>query len=160
VKSLLKRLLTWLLIPILLFEEWGWQPLSRLAARLASLPVLRQLEGWIAKLPPWAALATFVLPGLVLLPVKFAALYLMGTGHKLAGMLVLLAAKLAGTAVVARLFQITEPALMRIGWFARWYPGWKAWKDRVLEQVRASPLWQQGRQIRRIIGQRIRNWWS
>lgn len=158
-KAIFKQLLTWLLIPILLFEEWGWQPLSRLAARLASLPFLRQLEAWIAKLPPWAALATFALPGLALLPVKIAALYFIGTGHKFAGMVVLIAAKLAGTAIVARLFQITEPALMQLGWFARWYPRWKAWKDRVLEQVRSSPLWQQGRQIKAMMAHRIRNWW-
>jgi hypothetical protein len=157
-KFALKRLLTWLLVPLLLFEEWGWQPLSRLAARLAQLPVLHRLEIWIAQLSPWAALTMFMLPGLAMLPVKILALYLLGSGHKATGVLVLIAAKLIGTAIVARLFQITEPALMKLRWFALWYPRWKAWKDRVLEMVRTSPLWQQGRQIKAMMAQRIRNW--
>jgi hypothetical protein len=157
-KSVLKRLLTWLLIPFLLFEEWGWQPLARLAARLARLPLLHRLETWITRLSPWAALAMFALPGMAMLPVKIVALYLMGTGHKVVGMGVLIAAKLVGTAIVARLFQLTEPALMQLKWFARWYPRWKAWKDRVLEMVRSSPLWQQGRQIREKIRHTVRRW--
>jgi len=36
---------------------------------------------------------------------------------------------------------LTQPALMRLAWFARWYPRWKAWKDRVMDEVRRSPGW-------------------
>ncbi|MFS2055143.1 hypothetical protein ACEN8K_40825, partial [Variovorax sp. CT11-76] len=60
---------------------------------------------------------------------------------RLIGVAVLVAAKLAGTAVVARIFQLVEGTLMRIPLFARWYPRWKAWKDRVLGLVRQSRPW-------------------
>lgn len=42
----------------------------------------------------------------------------LGLGH-------VLAAKLVGTALAARLFQLTHPALMQLHWFARLYAPWK-----------------------------------
>ncbi|MBC7604374.1 MAG: hypothetical protein H7255_17160, partial [Ramlibacter sp.] len=44
---------------ILIFEEWGWEHLSALVARLARLPVFAWLERKIQSLPPWGALAIF-----------------------------------------------------------------------------------------------------
>jgi hypothetical protein len=58
------------------------------------------------------------------------------------GLSVLVAAKFIGTALLAWLFSLTQPALMRLAWFARWYPRWKAWKDRVMDDVRRSAMWQ------------------
>ena len=143
--SLLVRLLrhafTAFFALVLLFEEWGWEPLAALLARLARLPLWAWLERRIAALPPWGALAMFAVPALALLPVKLLALFLLGRGHAFAGLVVLVGAKLLGTAVLARLFTLTQPALMRLAWFARWYPRWKAWKDGVIAQVRASRLW-------------------
>ena len=129
---------------ILLFEEWGWEPLAALLAKLARLPLWASIERRIAALPPWGAVAVFALPALALLPVKLLALFLMGRGHALMGAAVLLAAKVMGTAILARLFTLTQPALLRLAWFARWYPRWKAWKDGVIAQVRRSALWQRG----------------
>ena len=54
--TVLKRAFGALIALLVLFEEWGWEPLQRLMARIARLPGLRQLEAAIARLPPWAAL--------------------------------------------------------------------------------------------------------
>jgi hypothetical protein len=78
-------------------------------------------------------------------PIKLLALYLFGKGQMLLGLGLVLAAKLAGTALAARLFQLTHPALMRMAWFARLYTPWKIWKDRMLAQVRHSWLWRTAR---------------
>jgi uncharacterized membrane protein YphA (DoxX/SURF4 family) len=86
-------------------------------------------------------MAIFALPALALFPVKLLALFLIGRGHAFGGLAVLVGAKVIGTAVVARLFTLTQPALMRLPWFARWYPRWKTWKDGVIAQVRASQVW-------------------
>ncbi|NPC54188.1 hypothetical protein [Caenimonas soli] len=151
----LRLALTPLIALVLLFEEWGWEPLAALLARLARLPFLAWVERHVAALPPWAALAVFATPALALLPVKLLALFLLGKGHALLGLGVLLAAKILGTAVLARLFTLTQPALMRLPWFARWYPRWKTWKDGVIAQVRASALW------RAVAGRKaqVRGWW-
>ena len=126
---------------VLLFEEWGWTPLARAFAALARLPWLGQLERRIARLPPWAALLAFGVPVITLIPVKLLALYLFGQGHVVWGFCLIVAAKLTGTALAARLFQLTEPALMQLPWFARLYTSWKRWKDRVLTQIRQSAPW-------------------
>ena len=64
------------------------------------------------------------------------------------GLGLVIAAKISGTALAARLFQLTQPALMKLAWFARLYTPWKIWKDRVLAQARSSRLWLQMKQLK------------
>lgn len=141
------RLLTtvgiWLIAIVLLFEEWGWEYLAAILAWFGRLPGLRWVEGRIRALPPYASLALFAVPLLTLLPVKLLALYWLGHGHTVLGISVIIAAKLGGTAITARLFMLTRPTLMKLAWFARWFNRWMAVKDRVLTRVKASAAWQQ-----------------
>lgn len=141
IRRALKALFHWAVALLILFEEWGWEPLGRLLARLARLPFVAFIERRIALLPPWASLAAFALPALALLPVKIAALWLIARGHALFGLMLIVLAKVAGTALLARLFTLTRPALMRIGWFAHYFMRWTWWKEGVMAQVRASAAW-------------------
>ena len=145
---LLRLLFMPLLALALVFEEWGWEPLAALLARLARLPFWAWLERQIRTLPRWGALLVFGVPVLGLLPVKLLGLYLLGHGHVWLSLAVLVGAKVAGTAVAARLFQLTQPALMQFGWFAHWYPRWKTWKDDLLAQVRQSVPWRTVRKLK------------
>ena len=152
---LLKNLFSGLLALLILFEEWGWEPLQRALAWVGRLPGLRWLEARIRALPPYAALALFLLPTAMLLPVKLLALWLIGQGKVWAGTLVILGAKLVGTAIVARLFALTQPALMQLAWFARLFTRWVSWKEALLAQVRASWPWRLGR----VMKQRMKRRW-
>lgn len=154
----LRWLFQWLLALIVLFEEWGWEPLARLMAQLAQLPLIGWLERRIARLPPALALGVFLAPGLMLLPVKLAALALVSHGHVLVGLSVIVLAKLLGTALVARIFQLTQPALVQLAWFARLHGRWIAWKAAALARVRASRIWRVGRWTRRGVVRRIQRW--
>lgn len=156
----LRRLFEALLALLILFEEWGWEPLRRALTRLARWPPLAWLERRIAALPPYGALAVFLLPTLLLLPVKLAALWLIGIGRAGLGLAVIVLAKLVGTALLARLFQLTQPALMRLAWFALWYGRWTAWKEALVARVRASWAWRVGRVIKRRVAQRLARWRS
>lgn len=133
---------------LILFEEWGWAPLQRAMAWLGQLPVLRQLEALIKRLPPYAALVVFFLPGLLLLPVKLFAVWLISLGRAGLGLAVIVLAKVIGTAIVARLFALTQPALMSLPWFARLYARWTTWKEGLLAWVRASGAWRLARALR------------
>ncbi len=155
---LLKGLVGWLLALVILFEEWGWEPLQRVLARIGRWPGFRWIEGGLRGLPPWAALAVFAVPTLALLPVKLAALWLMSRGHLLMGALVIAAAKLIGTAVVARLYTLTQPALMQLAWFARLHERWTTWKGALLVRVRASWPWRAGRVLKRQMRRRWQAW--
>lgn len=130
---------------VLLVEAWTWKVGSRAAARMGAWPPLRWLEGRIRLLPPWAALAAFVLPGLLLLPVKLLALLAIAHGHALSGILGFIVAKLGGAAVVARIYVLTLPTLLTLAWFARWHSGFLLLKDRWLGALRASSFWRQTR---------------
>ena len=157
-KRILRSLVFGILAIVLLFEEWGWEPLANLFRRLARLPLWARLERQIAGLPKWGALLVFGVPMVALLPVKLLALYLFGQGHAVTGLVLLIAAKLLGTALLARLFQLTQPALMQFTWFARWYPRWKAWKDGLMAKIRQSEPWCMGRRIKALAKARAKVW--
>lgn len=160
---LLKTLFGGLLALLILFEEWGWEPLQRALAWVGQLPGLRWLERRITALPPYAALALFLIPTLMLLPVKLLALWAMGRGKVVLGTLVILGAKVLGTAIVARLFTLTQPALMQLAWFATAFTRWTVWKNALLARVRASWPWRLGRVLKRHIQRRwqhIKSGWA
>jgi hypothetical protein len=147
--TVFRRALGVLIALVVLFEEWGWEPLQRLMARIARLPGLRQLEDMVARLPPWAALIVVLLPSFLLVPVKLFALWLIGVGKGGLGLTVIVVAKIIGTAVVARLFTLTRPALKRLLWFDAIYGRWVAWKESVIARVRLSWAWRVGRVVKR-----------
>src|SRR6185295_17793281 len=130
-RPLLAGALQILLALIIVFEEWGWRPLADLLGRLARWRPWARCEVAIARLPPYAALLAFALPTLLLLPLKFVALFL--------------AAKVVATAMVARLFELTQPALMQTGWFAWAHDTVMPWKEALTERVRSSWPWRIGR---------------
>ena len=128
-RRLLNTLLGVVMTPILLFEEWGWEPLRRAAAWVATSWPLAWLNRRIAKLPPYAALALMAVPSMTIIPVKIVAVWLITRGLVGWSVVLLVVSKLLGTALLAHLFSLTQPALMRISWFARGYGAWSAWKN-------------------------------
>jgi hypothetical protein len=132
--------LRFLLALLVLFEEWGWRPLANLLGQLARFKPVAALEAGITRLPPYAALFVFALPTGLLLPLKFLALLLIGQGHLVLAALLFAAAKILATALIARLFLLTQPALMRIGWFAVAYERLLPWKEALLASVRETAL--------------------
>ncbi len=79
-------------------------------------------------------------------------------GRGFSRFLVIVLAKLLGTALVARIFQLTQPALVQLAWFARLHGRWIAWKAAALARVRASRIWRVGRWTRRGVVRRIQRW--
>ena len=144
----LRWLIRVVLAAVILFEEWGWEPLRRVFALFAKLPVIRQFETGLKRLPPRWAFVVLLLPSLLILPIKLAAVWLVAQGHVALGVGVIIAAKVFGTALLAWLFQLIQPALMQLPWFARFYARWAAWKAELLAWVRASAAWRTARAIK------------
>jgi hypothetical protein len=134
---------------VLAIEEWGWRPLTAWAARLAKWPPLARLEAHIRGVSPLTALFLFLVPAVLLFPVKLLALWIIHMGRATLGIVVIVAAKLIGTALVGRLFILTEPQLMQYPWFARALGWWRRTKLRVKEAVRNSAGWQAASRLRR-----------
>ena len=133
---------------IILFEEWGWRPLSELLARLARFAPIAALERLIASLPPYLALFAIALPTTLLLPLKFFAVWLLANGHFTTATLLFIAAKIASTALIARIFILTKPALMQLAWFARAYDWFVPWQEALFAEIRSSWVWRYGRVLK------------
>jgi len=123
-------------------EEWVWDAMQACMAWIGKLPGVRWCEARIAGLPPYAAMVAFLIPGAILVPFKLLAFWLIARGHGLLGLQVFVIAKIVGTAFLARIFALTEPALLTIGWFARFHAAFTAWRDRLYAYVKSLPAWQ------------------
>ncbi|MBN9281792.1 MAG: hypothetical protein J0H37_05950, partial [Hyphomicrobium denitrificans] len=145
---------------LVLFEEWGWRPLSAFIARLAKYAPIAAVERLIASLPPYVALFVIALPTALLLPLKFVAVWLLANNHFASATMLFVGAKLASTALIARVFILTKPALMRIGWFARLYEWFVPWKDALFAEIRASWVWRYSRMLKTRIKLEVARAWG
>lgn len=121
----------WLAAIVFLIEEAIWDWTAKLMARLGAVRFVHAIEQRIAALPPRWALFTFLLPSLILVPAKLAGLHAMAAGHWLIGGSTFVLAKLAGMALFSRIFNLTRPALLQLGWFARLYAKVMYYRDRI-----------------------------
>jgi len=149
-----KRLLTPVLLAIatLFFvaEELLWR-LAKIFALLGKLPLFHQLEQLISALPPYGALAILALPALALAPIKLLALYWLAGGHPALGVGTIITAKVLGTALVARIYQLTRAKLLTLAWFAKF-------EAKVLAlRAAAYGLWRNSA-VGRWISQRWHSW--
>lgn len=102
---------------LLIVEDFIWETGKYLFRKLDLLPIYHKLESKLKTLPPYGALATVLLPGIILFPAKLSALYLLGHGMVFGGLAILISAKIAGTMLLARLFTINRDKLLSISWF-------------------------------------------
>ena len=122
---MLRRLIRplWLLLAAaFLFEAWLWDKLTLLGHWLQDHLPFEALKRWIservAALPPWAALLLFVIPVILVQPLKLLALWLIFHGHVLLGALAFVAVKITGFGAIAFLFDLTRDKLLSLHWFA------------------------------------------
>lgn len=154
-----KRLLQVLLLPIaagiVFFEQTLIRYLNVMMAAFARWPPVARFEAWLVTLPPWAALGAFVGPSALILPVKLSAVWFVIHGHYSLAVGIVVAAKLAATALLARLYRLLRPSLMKIGWYARLDTRFFDWRDRAYEFVRALPAWQAAQALVRRLRARV-----
>lgn len=148
-KSSLKHALELLLVPlaaaVVFFEQVLIRMLNAITAVVARWAPIAALEAWLRKQPPWIALLAFVAPSILILPIKFSAIYF--AAHRMFMMAIAAVAigKILATAIVARLYVVLRPTLMTIPWFARLDTWFFYWRDRAYAFVRALPAWQKAR---------------
>jgi len=143
---------------VILLEDWLWDDLARLAAALGRLPVFHQTEAFIRWLPPYPSLLLFAVPSLLLFPVKFFSLYLIAAGQPFLGFFAAAAAKVVGTALVARIFNLTKEKLITIGWFAFLYRHLTAFKKRLYAAIKATAVYRYAHRRTRIFKIAFRRW--
>lgn len=162
-----RRLRRILLSPLVLLaalvfalEDWLWDPLTRLVARVMRWPVLRAIDRGVRRLPPHAALVVLLAPGLCLLPVKFLGLALIAHGHAVMGMAVFVLAKVLGTAMLTWLWGAVQTAVRRIRWADRGIDALLRFKALVYDRVLSHPVVVVVRRRVRRLGERGRARWN
>ncbi|MBN9042107.1 MAG: hypothetical protein BGP05_09500 [Rhizobiales bacterium 62-47] len=125
---MMRRLLQplWVLFALIfLIEAWLWDHLEPIVARVVALLPLRAIKAWVADriqhLSPAWTLVVFVIPAVLLFPLKIAGLWLLAHHYWFGAMAVVVFAKLLGVGVAAFIFDVTKPKLLQMGWFRRVY---------------------------------------
>ena len=137
------RFLLIVLALVFLLEAWLWDHLAPLVACVVERLPLRTLKEKIAAairdLPPAATLVVFVIPIIVLLPLKFLEFFLLAHRRWFAAILVLVLTKLLGLGVTAFIFDLTRPKLLQLAWFRWLYDrviAWLAWAHALVDPIK------------------------
>jgi hypothetical protein len=144
----LTRPLLILLALVFLFEAWLWSHLAPIVAWIVARLPWREFKLRVAaaieRLPPATTLVVFVVPVVLLLPLKFLGLWLLSRGAWLSALAMLAVAKVVSLGVTAFIFEVTRPKLLQLAWFRWLYAhvlAWLAWAhgliDPIKERIRA-----------------------
>jgi len=140
----LSRIFWTFLAVLFLIEAWLWEKLEPVVASVVRAIPLARVKAAIAAgvnaLPPFAVLFVFLIPVVVLLPFKLAAVWLLAEGHFLLAIGVYVLAKLVGVGVAAFLFETCKPKLLQMRWFAALYAWVRrvwAWAHRLVDPIKA-----------------------
>jgi hypothetical protein len=128
-RRLLRPILV-LLALFLLLEAWLWRHLEPIIARIVdAIPLDRlkaRIAAWLEQLPPGPTLFVFIVPFILLLPLKFLEVWFIAHRDWLGAIVTLIAAKLLGLGVFAFIFEATRPKLLQMPWFRTFYE-WAIW---------------------------------
>src|SRR5215203_5338050 len=110
-RRLLKPL--WILLALVfLFEAWLWEHLRPLVAwvvdRIAWQKLKARVAASIEPLPPYPTLLVFLVPVILLFPLKLVGLWMLAHGSWLGAMAVLAVAKVASMGIMAFIFDVTR----------------------------------------------------
>ena len=111
---------------------------------LDRLKVGRRLRRWIMSLRPYPSLSLFIVPFVLLEPVKPVAAYLIATGRYFAGMALLIGGEMLKLVLVERLFSVCRRKLLSIPAFAWAYGLWR----RAIEGIKSTAVW---RDVKRLM---------
>jgi hypothetical protein len=155
----------WVVVALLfLLEAWLWDNLRPVIARIVGFipwgwikPALIRL---VDRLSPQATLVVFVVPFIVLLPLKFLEFWFLAHRQWVAAIVVLVLAKLVGLGVTAFIFDVTKDKLLQMAWFGRIYAFFLWARDWAHEKV--APITRRLREWShetiRPIARRLRRW--
>lgn len=115
--------------------------------------VLSRLRTWIRSLRPYPSLALFLVPLIILEPVKPGAAFLAATGHVKLGLTVLVIGEILKLVLVERLFCLNRDKLMSIPAFAWAYGKYRLVRD----WLESTEAWQMVRRWSGIAQSTIRN---
>jgi hypothetical protein len=131
----------WILVALVfLLETWLWDRLEPIVAWIVGhIPwggLKVAFAARVERLSPAATLVVFVIPVVLLVPVKLAGLWLLAHDHWLAAIGLLVLAKLIGLGVAAFVLDATRGKLLQLAWFRAIYERVMSWRDWAHDEVK------------------------
>jgi hypothetical protein len=154
--KLLKKFFWFALAALFLIEAWLWDTVGGVFHWLYDVIPLAALKALLArgieKLPPPLALVLFVIPIILLEPLKVVAIWLLGHHHVIWGVVTFAFAEAFTAGIVAFMFDAMRDKLLSMPWFFKLYE-WVLWanawahelvrpyKEKILGAVAETRLW-------------------
>jgi hypothetical protein len=92
----------------------------------------------LARLGPYQALFILALPLAIVEPLKLVALLVMGDGHFIVGIMVMICAYAGSLFITERLFVAVKPKLLTLSWFAVLWRLFVATRSKMLSWLRRT----------------------
>ena len=137
-KSIFKPLIIVVAAVYFVIDALALSALKPLLKKIANLRLFAFIARWVASLSPYSTLALFLIPLILLEPVKPLSAYFVASGQFKLGMFVLVVGEILKITIVERIFHIGREKLLTIKAFALVYNfvwGWLTW-------IQALPSWQ------------------
>ena len=107
----------------------------------------RSIHRFLNRLGSYQSLLILAIPLAIVEPLKLVALFVVGEGHFIAGVLVMICAYAGSLFITERLFVVLKPRLLTLPWFAlawRWFVSVRDklvyWPRRTWTRVRKAEL--------------------
>ncbi|MGY3448902.1 hypothetical protein ACVILH_001244 [Bradyrhizobium sp. USDA 4353] len=150
--AMLRRLLQpfWVLLAIIfLIEAWLWDHLEPIVARIVAAIPLRHVKHWLAArietLSPPLTLVVFLVPVVLLFPLKLVGMWLLMHHQWKLALVTIIFGKMVGVGITAFIFDVTRAKLLQMGWFAWLYEAVLTLRRKAAELV--DPVKQRIREV-------------
>jgi len=100
--------------------------------------IARKLRRSIERLGPYPSLLIVAVPLAIAEPLKVAAIFVLGGGHWMVGVIVIICAYAISLFITERLFVIVKPNLLKLPWFAAAWSWFVAVRDKALRWLRTN----------------------
>jgi hypothetical protein len=135
----------WVLLAVIfLIEAWLWDHLEPVVERVVARIPFRAFKHWLAEnisaLSPAMTLIVFIVPAVLLFPLKLLGLWLLANEYWASAVTLMVFAKFLGLGVTAFVFDLTRPKLLQMRWFAKLYEWVLALRAKAAELVNPIKL--------------------
>ena len=96
------------------------------------------IHRFLARLGPYQALFILAIPLAIVEPLKLVALFVIGEGHFIAGIVVMICAYAGSLFITERLFVAVKPKLLTLPWFAVLWRLFVAARNKILSWLRCT----------------------
>ncbi len=140
-KRILLSPITLLILIFFLLEDLFLTLLRPIVRVLGQLAPFLAIGRWLRALSPYQALFAFLVPLVLLEPVKVFSLFWIGIGHFVSGALLLIGSYVLSLLIVERMFHVTRDKLLSIGWFAWCFGLVMGVRNWAYARLRSSLVW-------------------